>query len=140
MVLLSLVATTMGCSSKPKYAAKPSTPPPPVHCFDWVGHMSGSTPFILGGTCSCTPTQALMDKYHADKVVPAEMTLADLQKLYKDKGIKLATDRKECNNLCEFGPHVVKGGKCMVPPTPGTVNFEEVRYGVRYMVVSKKKR
>jgi hypothetical protein len=28
----------------------------------------------------------------------------------------------------------------MVPPTPGTLNFEEVRYNVRYMAISKKKK
>jgi hypothetical protein len=48
--------------------------------------MKGAKPFILGGTCCCTPTQGLMDSIHADKVVPAEMTLSDLSKLYQEKG------------------------------------------------------
>ncbi len=52
---------------------------------------------------------------------------------YRDAGIKTAADHQHCNNLCEWGPHVVKGGHCMVSPTSGTVNFEEVRFDSRYI-------
>jgi len=63
------------------------------------------------------------------------MELGDLIALYEERGIKTALDHKDCNNLCEWGPHIVKGGKCMAPPTPGTNNFEEIRFGMKYVPV-----
>lgn len=134
----AIILGLAGCAGPQQrpFQAKPTTRPAPVYCFDGVGHTPGSKPFILGGTCCCTPTQELMDKYHADGFL-TDMTLQDLLKLYQDRGIKTALDHKGCNNLCEHGPHVVKGGKCMVPPTPGTANFEEVRYGMKYVPVEE---
>jgi hypothetical protein len=58
------------------------------------------------------------------------ITTDDLIELYQQKNIKLVFDHTDCNNLCEYGPHVTKGGHCMVPPTPGTRNYEEVITGV----------
>lgn len=122
-----------GCATPTQvpYVAKPTSMPAPAYCFDSVGHIPGSKPFILGGTCCCTPTKELMDKYHADGLL-LDMQLKDLLSLYESAGIKTALDHHGCNNLCQWGPHVIKGGKCMAPPTPGTFNFEEVRFGIRY--------
>jgi len=115
-------------------------PPPPyvpaysqtlrqVHCFDGVPHQKGSKPWVLGGACCCTPTDTLMAEYHGDGICIGSNT-EDLIALYHEKGITLATAHDGCNNLCEHGPHVVKGGKCMVPPRPGTRNYQEVITGV----------
>jgi len=125
-----------GCAGPkgPAFVAKPTTAPPPMHCFDSVGHTPGSTPFVLGGTCCCTPTQELMDRYHTDGLLK-DMELKDLLAIYEQKGIKTALDHKGCNNLCQWGPHIIKGGHCMVPPTPATFNFEEVRFGTKYVPV-----
>ncbi|HUW32760.1 MAG TPA: hypothetical protein VM223_14210 [Planctomycetota bacterium] len=131
-----LLICSAGCS-QPPFQAKSTIRPAPVYCFDAVGHTRGAKPFIFGGTCCCTPTRKLMDQYHADGIL-MEMTLEDLQKAYADRGIKTAADHTNCNNLCEWGPHVVKGGKCMAPPTPGTANYEEVRFGFRYVRKGKK--
>jgi hypothetical protein len=132
--LLCLVAVWLAGCATPEvpFAAKPNPGAAPVYCFDTVGHKPGSKPFIMGGTCSCTPTQALMDKYHADGLL-MDMQLKDLLALYEQKGIHTALDHQGCNNLCQWGPHVVKGGHCMVPPTPATCNFEEVRFGIKYV-------
>ena len=55
-----------GCTTpEVKYVAD-SAPYTPLYCFDTVGHTPGAKPFILGGTCCCTPTKELMEKYHAD--------------------------------------------------------------------------
>jgi len=105
-----------------------------MYCFDSVGHTPGSKPFIVGGTCCCTPTRELMDKYHKDGLLK-DMELKGLLALYEQKGIKTALDHKGCNNLCQWGPHIIKGGNCMVPPTPATHNFEEVRFGMKYVPV-----
>ena len=128
-----------GCAPTIHFEAKPVTPLKPVYCFDTVGHKPGSKPYILGGTCCCTPTRALMEQYHADGLLK-DMDLGDLIRLYEERGIKTSLDHTGCNNLCKWGPHVVKGGKCMVPPTPGTANFEEIRYAAKYVPVDKKKK
>ena len=133
--IIFMFVSVIGCAKKAPvpFAVKPDTPPKPVHCFDAVGHMPGTMPFVLGGTCCCTPTQVLMEQFHAEGKL-LDMQVDDLILLYEKRGIKLQTrDHQNCNNLCEYGPHVVKGGKCMASPTPGTVNFEEVRYNMRYM-------
>ena len=130
-----------GCTTpEVPFVADKGPRPAPVYCFDSVGHTPGSKPFIMGGTCCCTPTQALMDKYHADAQLQ-DMQLAGLLALYEERSVKLLSDtHKGCNNLCQWGPHIVKGGKCMVPPTPATFNFEEVRYGLRHMNAPPKKK
>jgi hypothetical protein len=128
-----LLCWVEGCApAEPPFAAKPAQAPKAIYCFDGVGHIRGSKPFILGGTCCCTPTQSILDQYHSDGVA-TDITPAELVKTYTDHGIRTALDHHNCNNLCNWGPHVVKGGKCMVPPTPGTVNYEEIRYAIRYV-------
>jgi hypothetical protein len=115
-------------------------PPPPyvpaypartaqAHCFDGVPHLPGSRPIILGGACCCTPSDELMAKLHADGVC-LDLDTEGLIELYHNSGIQLATDHQRCNNLCEYGPHVVLAGKCLVPPVPGTRNYEEVVTGI----------
>jgi hypothetical protein len=133
----SFLALGIGaCATQPglgPFVLKPTVAPDPVHCFTTVGHMPGATPFILGGTCFCTPTEALMDAYHAAGHL-LDMHLDDLLREYNDRGIKLQIrEHQNCNNLCQWGPHLLKGGKCMASPTPGTRNFEEIRYGRTYM-------
>ena len=134
-----LFAAAGGCAAKERpFEPKPAERPAPVYCFDTVGHMPGAKPFVLGGTCCCTPTQELMDKYHADGLL-LDMTLPDLLRVYEKRGIKTGRDHTNCNNLCQWGPHVVKGGHCMVAPTPGTENFEEVRFGIKYVPAEPEK-
>ncbi len=125
-----------GCGApKPKptpFEPKSAVAPDPVYCFDTVGHMPGSKPFIFGGTCLCTPSKELMATYHKDNHL-LDMQLVDLLGEYERRGIQLKTrEHQNCNNLCQWGPHLLKGGNCMIPPTPGTTNFEEIRYGIRY--------
>ncbi len=137
-ILLGLVALFVfgltGCGpAKIPFAAKSAESPEPIHCFDAVGHMDGSQPYILGGTCCCSPSPELMEKYHHDGFLQ-DMEYEDLVGAYAERGIQLASaSHLCCNNLCEHGPHIIKGGKCMVSPNPGTINFEEIRFGIRYM-------
>lgn len=99
-----------------------------VHCFDGIGHQPGSQPWIMGGTCCCTPTDELMQAYQRDGFCQG-MTADELIALYRAQGIALALDHMLCNNLCQDGPHVTQGGHCMAPPTPGTRQFERVVTG-----------
>lgn len=113
------------------YKAKNVQSPDVVHCFTSIGHKRGTQPFILGGTCCCTPSEALLEMYHEDGVL-LDYDLAALLDEYDQRGIVLAHDNGwQCNNLCDHGPHVVFGGTCMVPPTLGTQNWENVITGKR---------
>ena len=134
----TLVAGTSviaGCSHKPTkyfvnpYVAKSLNPPEIKHCFTTIGHKPGTKPFIHGGTCCCTPTPELMEQYHADGFL-LDMDVDDLIAEYEQRGIILEHDDGwQCNNMCDSGPHLVFGGKCMVPPTIGTQNYENVIVG-----------
>ena len=121
-------------------AACAALPPPYVpaypqrvtmaRCFDGIPHMPGAKPWILGGTCCCTPTPELMEKLHADGLC-LDLDFGELEAMYHEKGIHLSTDdHQNCGNLCAFGPHVVKGGHCMAPPAPGTRNYQEIVTGI----------
>lgn len=131
LTLLGVAILATACAKKPRYILQlPSEVAPPiVYCFETVGHNPGSKPWILGGTCCCTPSQEVLEDYKKHGHVPLGMTLDDLIALYAEKGIQTALDHRGCNNMCIWGPHVVKGGKCMVPPTPLTQNYEEVFSG-----------
>ncbi|MFQ5653252.1 MAG: hypothetical protein ACE5GW_00800 [Planctomycetota bacterium] len=103
----------------------PESPPPIGICTDAIGHQPGSRPFIFGGTCCCNPTVELLDAYHRQGILEG-WTVDALRSAYGTRGIATLEDHRDCNNLCRFGPHLVKGGRCLVPPTPGTLNHEEV--------------
>ncbi|MCK5269433.1 MAG: hypothetical protein KAJ46_01560 [Sedimentisphaerales bacterium] len=111
---------------------KPSKSPEIKHCFDTVGHKRGSKPWLLGGSCCCTPSEKVLADWQANGYFVGK-SVAEVIALYHEKGFRLATDHQNCNNACKYGPHVVKGGKCMVPPTPGTENYEEILFGCVYM-------
>jgi hypothetical protein len=131
----TLFAFLTGCAKKPTqyylnpYVAKNIAAPEIVHCFTTIGHKKGTFPFILGGTCVCTPTQELVEVYHADGFL-ADYDLRRLIAEYERRDIVLEHENGwQCNNQCKQGPHIVFGGKCMVSPTIATQNFENVATG-----------
>jgi hypothetical protein len=116
-----------------------AAPPPPfvpirhdgvriAHCFDGVPHQPGAKPWVLGGTCCCTPTEETLKLWQRDGFFTG-MGMDEVLAQYDERGIKTALDHRHCNNQCEFGPHVTRGGHCMAPPTPGTRNYEEIVTG-----------
>jgi len=106
-------------------SSKSVTAPPARACCDATGHNPDNVPFILGGNCFCTPSRRLMDELHAAGHC-TDLDYEALKKLYDGAGIVTGQDHRGCNNLCEYGPHVAFGGKCMASPTPGTSNYEHV--------------
>lgn len=106
----------------------PEAPPEIRFCNDHTGHIAGKRPIYAGGECCCTPSLALIEAYRRDGWFE-KGTLAELQAGYDSIGVKTRSDHDLCNNLCASGPHVVKGGRCLVPPQPGTLNYEEVLTG-----------
>jgi hypothetical protein len=128
LVLAAVLAlASAGCETPPgPFVPKVAVAPEVVYCNDHTGHKPGSKPFVMGGTCCCTPTPELMAKLQADGFCTG-MTADDLREEYAKAGIQLTGPGHEhCNGLCEAGPHVVLGGKCMCPPTPGTEYAERV--------------
>ena len=87
---------------------------PPQYCFDGSPPIAGATPFIDGGR---------------DLSIP---TTPDLRARYKARGIVWQGEGclGGCNGYCEKGPHVAFGGHCLTPPTPGTVEYNNLIYGV----------
>ena len=131
LAFLCSIVLLAGCAKEARYTLvlPKETSPPVAYCFDTVGHTPGAKPWVLGGTCCCTPSEKVLNDYKKGGHVAQDMTLDGLKALYEAKGIKTALDHQGCNNMCKWGPHVVKGGKCMVPPVPMTMNYEEIFSG-----------
>lgn len=121
------VCMTIGCEKPPgPFVPKSCLAPPIGYCNDHTGHQAGSKPFVMDGTCCCTPTPKLMAKLHADGFCKG-MDAEDLKAAYRKAGIALkGPGHTYCNGLCDHGPHVVLGGKCMSPPRPGTAYYDKV--------------
>ncbi len=138
MAMLVGAIAVLGCASEEPWRysqpyggrllTPPESPPEIRHCTDPVGHIPGTYPYIYGGTCCCNPSPKLLDAYHRDGYL-LEWGEDALYSAYRGREIATTRDHQGCNNLCEYGPHLVRGGRCLVPPTPGTLNFEEVLTG-----------
>jgi len=109
-----------------------TTPPPEsapfVHCNDRTGHRAGEIPWLFGGSCLCNPSVEVIRDLRAHGASPT-WTVDTLSAYYRSQGIATVDEHRDCNNLCAYGPHLRKGGRCLVPPTPGTLNWEEVVTG-----------
>jgi hypothetical protein len=127
LMLCAATAVVVVCTTAPptNVVNKPLEPAPIAACCTATGHRSGNIPFILGGNCFCTPSKRVVDALHADGLF-LDIDFRKLTQLYEDAGIATDFDHRGCNNMCEKGPHVAFGGKCMATPTPGTKNYERV--------------
>lgn len=112
------------------YMAKSVEAPAILTCHDGVGHVAGNKPWILGGTCCCTPTPANYALHVQQGTIDKSMTYDQYLALYKARGIVTDLDHTGCGNLCPQGPHVVFGGHCMATPSPaGRGLYELITYG-----------
>lgn len=127
---LLVMALAIGCETPPApYVPKAKAAPPVVYCNDNTGHKAGSAPWVLGGTCCCTPSDELVAQFQKSGVCQG-MTADDLAAKYKAAGIALrGPGHQHCNGICPAGPHVVLGGKCLCPPTPGTETYDQIVTG-----------
>lgn len=124
------VAAGCGPTYRPlPYISKAAQAPQPLACHDGIGHIQGNKPWILGGNCCCTPTPANFELHQAQGTIDKSITYEAYLALYKQKGVTTDLDHKGCGNLCDHGPHVLLGGRCMATPTPGTWLYERVTYG-----------
>jgi len=136
MLITIIVAS---CGGAPPFIARSMTAPPLKYCNDATGHKIGAAPFVLGGTCTCTPTEKHFSRCLSENTISNTMTYAQFLELYTSKGIKTDLDHKGCNNQCQWGPHLVFGGKCMATPTPGTLNYERVVSGIQTLTMDEVK-
>jgi|WetSurMetagenome_2_1015567.scaffolds.fasta_scaffold96302_3 hypothetical protein len=126
-----LMVTFMTSCTPPPFNARSLDAPPIKYCNDITGHRRGASPIVLGGTCTCTPTEKHYRRCINEKTIANNMTYAEFLQLYESRGYKTDLDHRGCNNMCEWGPHVVFGGRCMATPTPGTLNYERVVSGMQ---------
>lgn len=132
VAVAGLAVLAAGCVPKYRplpYIPKPVQPPAPLICHDRIGHIKGNKPWIMGGNCCCTPTRTNYELHVAQGTIDRSVTYEQYLAMYKAKNIVTGLDHKGCGNFCAEGPHVVLGGRCMAPPTPGTWMFERVTYG-----------
>ncbi len=137
LLLAALIASGCAAPIDESWRGSPQLPfrtvPPPetaplVHCNDLTGHVEGAIPWVFGGTCLCNPSLAVLHDFKAHGILTT-WAADTLEAYYRSRGITTLSDHRDCNNLCDHGPHLLKGGRCLVPPTPGTLNWEEVVTG-----------
>lgn len=87
------------------------------YCSDSYDRDQPHVPFILGGTCCCTPTYDRLREAQQQGLVPG-LDLAHLMDLYRQEGILI-----EGKDDGEPGLHVLEGGNWLYSPIPGTVGF-----------------
>lgn len=136
LILMSVMLLTaialIGCGAKYRplpYMAKDTTLREPIVCHDAVGHVAGHRPWVLGGTCCCTPTPENYQAHLAAGTIDKNVTYQQYLRMHKDKGVVTDLDHTGCGNVCDQGPHVTLGGKCMCTPSPGTPMYEQVTFG-----------
>lgn len=83
-------------------------------------------PYILGGDCVCTPSQAVLDTYQQAGFL-TDMTIDELQQLYALEKISLTVgDDNGTPSL-----HVLEGGTSLVAPMPGTIGYARL-FGAKH--------
>jgi hypothetical protein len=133
--LLFIILVTIVACAAPEFVARGLVSPDVKHCNDSIGHIVGNKPFILGGNCVCTPTEKRFATHVKENTIGNSVTYQEYLRLFQNQRIVTDLDHKGCNNLCEHGPHVVFGGRCMATPTPGTLNYERVISGNRNLTL-----
>jgi hypothetical protein len=93
---------------------------------DFVTTTGRQLPFILGGNCVRTPTEAALAAYQSAGYLQG-MTLNDLLDLYKAEGIEIGG----LSSKGEIGRHILEGGSWLYTPEPGSTGFARLFGGQR---------
>lgn len=98
-----------------------------LHPNDVTGPIVGTYPYVLGGTCTCTPTQEVLETYQAGGYLLG-LTLQGLLDIYTAEGIVFAPlpARRETTDTYH---HILRGGRLLYTPVPGSDGFEQLTYG-----------
>ncbi len=98
-----------------------------VHPNDVTGPIVGTYPYILGGTCVCTPGKDVLETYQADGYL-LDYTVEGLRDLYRMEGI-VAQPLPAKKETVPTYHHILEGGKLLYTPMPGSAGFERLTYG-----------
>lgn len=79
----------------------------------------GDLPYILGGRCVRTPSAETLSRYKQAGNL-TNLTLVDLENLYRDEGISLAVEDTERG---VWGKHILEGGSSLYTPLPGSAGY-----------------
>jgi hypothetical protein len=77
-------------------------------------------PYILGGTCVCTPSEESLSRYKAAGHL-TDFTLNDLRNLYREEGIAI-----EPTDPGYGGRHLLEGGVSLACPVEGSAGFSRL--------------
>jgi len=94
-----------------------------LYANDAVSLPQPSLPYILGGRCTRTPSEAVMESYYAAGL-PRSVTLSELRDLYREEGISVLGE----SDVGTAGRHVLEGGKWLFTPAQGSLAFARI-YG-----------
>ncbi len=97
------------------------------HCNDATGHIAGRKPYILGGTCVCTPTPSLMQAYSAAGVL-GDWTVGQLDELYRAEGIVRAPLPAVDRATSKTYHHILRKGRLLYTPRVGSAGFEQLTF------------
>ncbi len=75
-------------------------------------------PYILGGRCVRTPSQATLERYQRAGNLTG-MTASDLENLYREEGITLRWE----DNVGRSRKHILEGGDTLVAPEAGSAGY-----------------
>jgi len=99
---------------------------PVAHPNDVTGPVAGTFPYILGGTCVCTPSPEVLATYHAGGYL-LDFNLEDLLDLYRAEGIVFDPLPYSLETAATWS-HLLRGGRLLQAPIPGSAGFEELTY------------
>ncbi|MBX9737692.1 MAG: hypothetical protein K2X32_12285, partial [Phycisphaerales bacterium] len=82
-----------------------------------------NTPYILGGRCVRTPSDAVLDSYHRAGVLTEIMSISALEQLYRDEGIKVIASGPRDTFI---GAHILERGTWLFSPLPASTGAARV--------------
>jgi hypothetical protein len=102
---------------------------PVVHPNDVTGPIVGTYPYILGGTCVCTPTEHVLATYQAGGYLVG-WELQELIDLYTEERIVFSPLPASGKNNKTYH-HILRDGRLMYTPVPGSFGFEQLTFEER---------
>lgn len=125
-VYYTRIGTTAGPYDRAGMTPAAAVARPIAHPNDVTGPIAGTWPYILGGTCVCTPSPEVLATYHAGGYL-LDYSLEDLRDLYRLEGIVFDPLPYAPGND-DTWTHVLRGGRLLQAPIPGSAGFEELTY------------
>ncbi len=108
----------------PQYVRAPLPPARVVACLDGMSCSVGSRPALLGGQDFRVPSERVLAEWHAAGHFSTDGLFAVAER-YRSQGYVLPGD----GDPRQCGRHAAEGGRCLIPPLPGTPLFDRIVSG-----------